>query len=81
MTSLNNADKALIDAIRDEFNAQPIGQRLRNGRFMTLEAISELLRELQHAEDTVARIESRIATILEGERRREHDAAIRENQP
>lgn len=71
MAELSKQDLALVDRIRDEFNAQPRADRLRAGRFMSLEAVMELLRERQHAQATVTRIEARIATILAAERRRE----------
>lgn len=69
-------DSALLTTLRGEFNAQPEYERFRTGRFMTYEAATELLRELQHARATVARIEARIARVLDAERRREPEEHV-----
>jgi hypothetical protein len=71
VAELSKQDMALVERIRDEFNGRPRPERLRVGRCMTLEAVVELLRERQHAQAAVARIEARIATVLDAERRRE----------
>jgi hypothetical protein len=67
---VNANDSAMLATLRDEFNAQPYAERFRTGRFMTYEAVTELLRERGHAEATLKRIDQRIYVLLEAERRK-----------
>jgi hypothetical protein len=67
--SVNANDSALLATLRDEFNAQEKPERFRTGRFMTYEAVMELLREREHAKAALARIDTRIHILLEAERR------------
>lgn len=71
---LSAQDQEFVDCLRDEFNAKPRAERLSTGRCMSLEAVVELLRERGHAMAAVTRIDRRIATILDAERRREPEA-------
>jgi hypothetical protein len=65
---MNANDSAILATLRDEFNAQPKPERFRTGRFMTYEAVTELLRERVHAKATLARIDERIRILLDIER-------------
>jgi hypothetical protein len=67
---MNANDSAFLATLRDEFNAQPQAERFRTGRFMTYEAVMELLRERDHAAAAVKRIDTRVHILLEAERTR-----------
>lgn len=72
---MNENDSEMLVMLRDEFNAQPKPERFRTGRFMTYEAVMELLRERENATATVRRIDTRIRVLLEAERRKSDNPA------